>query len=326
MLSLSKLLISKQSFAKIALAVSPKTIQISTFATLNKEKATLDEAKSEESTPIVKRKGKIVPTIKPGVWTPESKRVGVIAKKVGMTFMWDEWGIRTPVTILHLEGVQVVSVVKTSNDNYPRLQIGAGYPKTGQINKPLSFHFKKHQVAARTTLSEFPVTPDAVLPPGTKINVSHFVPGQLVDVTGVSKGKGFAGVMKKWGFAGGRASHGASLSHRTAGSTGQNQDPGRVFPGKKMAGKMGNDNITVMELKVMKIDTALNVLYVKGSVPGNKGGIVKVRDAIKKNKVPKFPAGVSVPFPTYVLVDGEPALPREMIARVSEKDPLLLKQ
>ncbi|OLY82358.1 50S ribosomal protein L3 [Smittium mucronatum] len=130
--------------------------------------------------------------------------------------------------------------------------------------------------------------------------------------------------MKKWGFAGGRASHGASLSHRTAGSTGQNQDPGRVFPGKKMAGKMGNDQVTVMELKVMKVDTALGVIFVKGSVPGNKGGIVKVRDAIKKNKVAKFPQDVDVPFPTYA--EGDTALPREMIARTGGKDPLLLKQ
>ncbi|OLY82359.1 50S ribosomal protein L3 [Smittium mucronatum] len=129
------------------------------FATLGKDLAA-------KETGVIKKKGKLVTKVIPGKWTPESMRTGVIAKKIGMSFIWDEWGIRTPVTVLHLEGVQVVSVVKTSNEMFPRLQIGAGYPKTGEINKPLSFHFKKHGVAARTTLAEFPVPPDAVLQPG----------------------------------------------------------------------------------------------------------------------------------------------------------------
>ncbi|PVU88338.1 hypothetical protein BB559_004873 [Furculomyces boomerangus] len=285
----------------------------------------------------------------PGIWTPQSVRVGALGKKVGMTSMWDEWGVRIPVTVIQLEGVQVVSVVKTSTENLYRLQVGAGFPKPKKITRPMLGHFRKYKVPARTNLTEFPVTKDALLPSGTKITAAHFVPGQLVDVTGTSKGKGFAGVMKRWGFAGGRASHGASLSHRSGGSTGQNQDPGRVFPGKKMSGKMGNKHVTVMELKVMKIDTKLNCIYVKGCIPGNKKGLVKIRDAIKKNKktgpLKKFPKNsippkftdlassetateYPIPFPTYIPGTNQLPfdLPRELIARTGGKDPLLLKQ
>ncbi|PVU89935.1 hypothetical protein BB561_005108 [Smittium simulii] len=258
-------------------------------------------------------------------WKPTSRRVGVLAKKLGMTSMWDEWGIKIPVTVLQIENVQVIKQIKTSNDNFPRLQVGAFTPRPDKVTKPLKGHFEKYNSSLKSVVTEFPVTPDAVLPSGTEITVAHFVPGQLVDVIGKSKGKGFAGVMKRWGFGGGRASHGVSLAHRTPGSIGQNQDPGRVFPGKKMPGRMGNQSVTVMELKVMKIDTELNCLYIKGHVPGNKRGIVKVRDAIKTNSVSKFPSDITPPFPTYIPgANGFNPLPREMVARVGGKDPLLL--
>ncbi|KAJ1959636.1 hypothetical protein GGI12_004235 [Dipsacomyces acuminosporus] len=262
-----------------------------------------------------------VTELKPGTYTPESQRTGVIARKKGMTSMWDEWGVRVPVTVLQLENVQVVSVVKTSNPAHARLQIGCGTRKEKNVTKPLMGHYKAHNVEPKAKLFEFPITPDAALPVGTEITASHFVAGQLVDVTAPSLGKGFQGVMKRWGFGGGRASHGNSLAHRTPGSTG-NINPGRVYPGKKMPGRMGGKNVTVMRLPVMKVDTALNCIWIKGAVPGHDDQFIKVRDSIKLAKKPLFPQGAAVPFPTYV-PGQSPALPRETIAKSGGQDPLI---
>ncbi|KAI7833445.1 translation protein [Kickxella alabastrina] len=262
-----------------------------------------------------------VSELKLGTYKPESQRTGVIARKKGMTGMWNEWGVRVPVTVLQLEKVQVVSILKTSCPDFARLQIGCGTRKEKNISKPMMGHYKAHGVDPKAKLFEFPITPDAALPVGTEITAAHFVPGQLVDVTATSLGKGFQGVMKRWGFAGGPASHGTSLAHRTPGSTG-NINPGRVYPGKKMPGRMGGKNVTVMRLPVMKVDTALNCIWVKGSVPGHDEQFIKVRDSTKLIKHRLFPEGAAVPFPTYI--PGQSAAqPREVIAKVGGQDPLI---
>ncbi|KAJ2792926.1 hypothetical protein H4R20_006707 [Coemansia guatemalensis] len=262
-----------------------------------------------------------VSELKLGAYTPKSQRTGVIARKKGMCGMWDEWGVRVPVTVLQLENVQVVSILKTSHPDLARLQIGCGTRKDKNTTKPLLGHFKAHGIEPKAKLFEFPITPDAALPVGTELTAAHFVPGQLVDVTAPSLGKGFQGVMKRWGFSGGRASHGNSLAHRTLGSTG-NINPGRVYPGKKMPGRMGGKSVTVIRLPVMKVDTVLNCVWVKGSVPGYDDQFVKVRDSIKLVKHRLFPEGASVPFPTFI-PGQSPALPRELIARVGGQDPLV---
>ncbi|KAJ2655194.1 hypothetical protein IWW48_005656 [Coemansia sp. RSA 1200] len=262
-----------------------------------------------------------VKELKLGPYTPESRRTGVIARKKGMTAMWDEWGVRVPVTVLQLDQVKVVSLIKTSNSSYARMQIGCGVRKEKTVTKPLLGHYKSQGVEPKAKLFEFPITPNAALPVGTEITAAHFVSGQLVDVTAPSLGKGFQGVMKRWGFAGGRASHGNSLAHRTPGSTG-NINPGRVYPGKKMPGRMGGKNVTVLRLPVMKVDTALNCIWVKGSVPGYDGQFIKVRDSIKLSRQRLFPEGVDVPFPTFIAGQSS-VLPRETVARVGGRDPLV---
>lgn len=259
--------------------------------------------------------------IKLGAYGPGSQRTGAIARKKGMTAMWDEWGVRIPVTVLQLEKVQVVSIIKTSNPSVSRLQIGCGTRKEKNVGNPMLGHYKACGVEPKAKLFEFPITPDAALPVGTEITAGHFVPGQLVDVTAPSRGKGFQGVMKRWGFGGGPASHGNSLAHRTPGSTG-NINPGRVYPGKKMPGRMGGNNTTVMRLPVMKVDTALNCIWVKGAVPGHDDQFIKVRDSIKLIKHRLFPEGATVPFPTYIAGQSE-AIPREMVAMVGGTDPLV---
>jgi large subunit ribosomal protein L3 len=205
-----------------------------------------------------------------------------------MLAIWDKWGVRYPVTVLQLDQCQVVQVKTEEENGYTALQLGVGEAKVKRVNKPLLGHFKaqlgadgSEDIHVSRKLMEFKVTPDCVLPVGTQIYATHFVPGQLIDVCGVSKGKGFQGVMKRHNFKGGRASHGNSLNHRTPGSTGQRQDPGKVFKGKKMPGNMGNDRVTVQNLHVLKIDVTRNLLYVKGAVPGQKGAFLRVQDAVK---------------------------------------------
>ncbi|ORY98141.1 translation protein [Syncephalastrum racemosum] len=232
-------------------------------------------------------------------WSPQSVRTGVIARKKGMTALWDETGKRIPITVLQLEDVVVTDVRTPEKHGYFALQIGSTLKKEKNATKPIIEHFKKLGVSLRQKLAEFRVTEDALLPVGSVLNANHFVTGQYVDVTAPSIGKGFAGVMKRWNFAGQPASHGASLSHRSAGSTGQRKWPSKVFKGKKMAGRMGGESVTVQSLKVYKVDTESNLLYVKGSVPGFDDQFVKVRDAIKLKGEKLFPKeAIPPPFPT----------------------------
>lgn len=208
-------------------------------------------------------------------------RTGVIVKKVGMTRLFQDDGRHVPVTVLSLEGCQVVSVKNSDRDGYVAVQLGAGAAKPKNVNKPQREHFAKAQVAPKQRLAEFPVADDAILDVGAELSANHFISGQMVDITGHTQGKGFAGAMKRWGFGGLRATHGVSLSHRSHGSTGNRQDPGKVFKNKKMAGHMGDRQRTQQNLEVMRTDEDRGLIFVKGSVPGSKGGWLLVRDAVK---------------------------------------------
>lgn len=223
----------------------------------------------------------------------EGRRTGVLAMKVGMLAIWDKYGERHPVTVLQVDNCRVINVKRDDTDGYTALQLGIGEAKRKNVGVCLAGQYAKAGVPPQRQLQEFRVTPDAILEPGTRIHASHFVAGQFVDVAGVTKGKGFAGVMKRWGFGGGRATHGNSLSHRVPGSTGQRQDPGKVFKGKKMPGRMGGERRTMQNLRVMRIDPVRDLLYVKGAVAGVKGGFVRVTDATKGPFYPTPP-----PFPT----------------------------
>jgi large subunit ribosomal protein L3 len=221
-------------------------------------------------------------------------RTGVIARKVGMTRLFSEDGLHVPVTVLALEGCQVVAQRTSETDGYTALQLGAGTAKAKNLTKPERGHFGKAEVAPKARLVEFRVDADALVAVGETLSADHFVAGQMVDVTGVTQGKGFAGAMKRWGFGGLRASHGVSVSHRSHGSTGNRQDPGRVFKNKKMAGHMGARQRTQQNLEVVSTDVERGLIFVKGSVPGSKGGWLLVRDAVKgaRPEAAPFPAGV----------------------------------
>ncbi|KAL7424989.1 hypothetical protein Q5752_000676 [Cryptotrichosporon argae] len=219
----------------------------------------------------------------PGKWTPFTQRTGVIARKRGMTALWDKDGRRWPVTVLQLDSLQVIRhSPPPENNTLHSLQLGSSDRPEKTTSRPLLGHFRRAKTAPKYRLQEFQVTADAVLPVGTEIGAGHFVPGQYVDVTATSIGKGFQGVMKRHGFRGLKATHGVSLTHRSAGSTGQHQDPGRVLPGKKMAGHMGVVKRTTQNLLVHRIDLALNLVYVRGAVPGADEAFVAVRDAKKR--------------------------------------------
>jgi large subunit ribosomal protein L3 len=218
-------------------------------------------------------------------------RTGVIAKKVGMTRLFQEDGRHIPVTVLALEGNQVVARKETDRDGYVAVQLGAGVAKVKNVAKPQRGHFAKAEVEPKARLVEFRVAEDALLDVGAEIAADHFIAGQLVDVAGHTQGKGFAGAMKRWGFGGMRATHGVSISHRAHGSTGNRQDPGRVFKNKKMAGHMGDRERTQQNLEVVRTDVERGLLFVKGSVPGAKGTWLTVCDAVKV----KRPA--DVPYP-----------------------------
>jgi large subunit ribosomal protein L3 len=219
-------------------------------------------------------------------------RSGVIAQKVGMTRVYTEEGVSVPVTVLKMDKVQVVSQRTKEKNGYNAVQLGAGYAKVKNTTKPMRGHFAAAKVEPKRKLAEFRVSEDNMLPVGAEIIAAHYMPGQYVDVTGTTIGKGFAGAMKRHNFGGLRASHGVSISHRSHGSTGQCQDPGKVFKGKKMAGHMGNTKVTTQNLQVVRVDVDRGLVLVKGAVPGSKGGWVTLKDAIKKAVHPDaiFPA------------------------------------
>lgn len=221
-------------------------------------------------------------------------RTGLVAKKVGMTRLFNSEGNRVPVTVLDVNGVQVVAQRTKDKDGYSAVQIGIGSRKASRVNKPLRGQYAKVKVEPKAKLTEFRVDDKNLVEIGAELAASHFVPGQFVDVTGTSLGKGFAGAMKRWNFRGLEATHGVSVVHRSHGSTGQRQDPGRVFKGKKMAGHLGNERVTVQNLEVISVDDDKGFVFVKGAVPGFEGGIVEVRDAVKHKMPAKapLPAGV----------------------------------
>ena len=209
-------------------------------------------------------------------------RSGVIAQKVGMTRIFTDAGEHVAVTVLKLEGCQVVAHRTSEKNGYTALQLGFGKAKVKNVTKAERGHFAVANVEPKMHVAEFRVGPDEMIPVGAEITADHFVAGQFVDVTGTATGKGFAGPMKRWNFGGLRATHGVSLSHRSHGSTGGRQDPGKTFKNKKMAGHLGTDRITTLNLKVVKADVERGLLLVEGAVPGVAGGTIYVRDAIKR--------------------------------------------
>ena len=221
-------------------------------------------------------------------------RTGVIAKKMGMTRLFQEDGRHVPVTVLALEGNQVVSVREMDRDGYTAVQLGAGVAKSKNVAKPQRGHFGKAEVEPKAVVHEFRVNADGLLDVGAEISADHYVAGQIVDIQGRTQGKGFQGGMKRWGFGGLRATHGVSVSHRSLGSTGQRQDPGKVFKNKKMAGHMGDKYRTQQNLEIVSTDVERGLLFVKGSVPGSKGGWLFVKDSVKvaRHADAPFPAGL----------------------------------
>ena len=219
-------------------------------------------------------------------------RTGVIAKKVGMTRLFQEDGRHVPVTVLALEGCQVTGNRTEDRDGYWSVQVGSGEAKQKNVNKPQREAFAKAEVGLKMRVAEFRVEgEDGLLPVGATITADHFIAGQKVDITGHTQGKGFAGAMKRWNFGGLRATHGVSISHRSHGSTGNRQDPGKVFKNKKMAGHMGDRQRTQQNLEVVRTDADRGLIFVKGSVPGAKNGWLMVRDAVK------LPMPEAAPFP-----------------------------
>ncbi|KAA3503755.1 MULTISPECIES: 50S ribosomal protein L3 [Rhizobium/Agrobacterium group] len=208
-------------------------------------------------------------------------RSGVIAQKVGMTRVYNDAGEHIPVTVLRLDNVQVVAQRTEDKNGYTAVQLGAGQSKVKNTTKALRGHFAAANVEPKAKLVEFRVSPENLIDIGATLTANHFQNGQLVDVTGTTIGKGFAGAMKRHNFGGGRASHGNSVSHRAHGSTGNNQDPGRVWKGKRMAGHMGQTRVTTQNLEVVSTDEDRGLILVKGAVPGSKGSWIIVRDAVK---------------------------------------------
>lgn len=229
-------------------------------------------------------------------------RTGLIAEKLGMTRLLTEKGEHIPITLLKVDNCQVVSTKTNERDGYTAVQLGVGLAKVKRISKGLRGHFSKAKVEPKKKLAEFRVSEDAMLNIGDSLSVEHFLNGQYVDVVGTSIGKGFAGGMKRHNFGGLRASHGVSVSHRSHGSTGQCQDPGKVFKGKKMAGHLGVDRVTTLNLEVVLTDSERGLIGVRGTVPGNPGGYVLIRDAVKK-KAPK-----DLPFPAGLIKTAKPAV------------------
>jgi large subunit ribosomal protein L3 len=237
-------------------------------------------------------------------------RTGLIAQKLGMTRLFNEEGNHVPVTVLKVENCQVVAVRTEETDGYTAVQLGVGAAKVKNVGKAMRGHYAKAKVEPKKKLAEFRVPKDALIEVGSELSVEHFRPGQLVDVVGTSIGKGFAGAMKRHNFGGLRASHGVSVSHRSHGSTGQRQDPGKTFKGKKMAGHLGAVRVTTQNLRVVSVDAERGILMVRGSVPGSEGGFVFISDAVKR-KMPKdlpFPAAIrKAPESAEAAVESAPA-------------------
>jgi large subunit ribosomal protein L3 len=240
-------------------------------------------------------------------------RTGLIAQKVGMTRLFTESGDHVPVTVLKVAGCQVIAQRTEEKDGYTALQLGLGAAKVKNVSKAQRGHFAKAKVEPKRGIFEFRVSPDALIDVGAELTAGHFLAGQFVDVTGTTIGKGFAGAMKRWNFRGLRASHGVSVSHRSHGSTGNRQDPGKTFKNKKMAGHMGDRRRTTQNIKVVATDAVRGLLMVEGAVPGAAGGYVLVRDAVKR-KAPK-----DLPFPGAVRKAAETAAPAEAPAAPAEQ-------
>src|SRR3984957_15886412 len=221
-------------------------------------------------------------------------RTGLIAQKLGMTRQFTETGDHVPVTVLKVDNCQVVAVRTAETDGYTAVQLGIGKAKVKNVTQPLRGHYAKAKIEPKAKLIEFRVSADALLEVGAEISVAHFVTGQFVDVVGTSKGRGFSGVMRRHNFGGLRATHGVSVSHRSHGSTGQRQDPGKVFKNKKMAGHYGDVRVTTQNLRVVSADADRGLILVKGAVPSSEGGYVTIRDAVKR-KQPK-----DLPFPAAI--------------------------
>lgn len=221
-------------------------------------------------------------------------RTGLLAKKLGMSRLFKDDGTHVPVTVLHVDNVQVVAARTEETHGYTAVQLGWGTAKVKNVSKPNKGHFAKAKVEPKAKVAEFRVAADAVLEPGATLSAGHFLVGQRVDVCGTTKGKSFAGTMKRWNYHGLEASHGVSISHRSPGSTGNRQDPGRTFKGKKMSGHLGVERVTTLNLEVARVDAEKGLLFIKGAVPGAKGGFVLVRDAIKRDppKDAPYPAAL----------------------------------
>ena len=228
-------------------------------------------------------------------------RTGLIAQKVGMSRVFADDGRHIPVTVLKVDNCQVVAQRTEERDGYTAVQLGIGNAKVKRVSKAMRGHFAGAKVEPKKRLAEFRVAPDALVEVGAQISAEHFVAGQYVDVSGTSIGKGFAGAMKRHGFSGLRASHGVSISHRSHGSTGQCQDPGRVFKGKKMAGHMGSVSVTTQNLEVVSTDSERGLILIKGAVPGSRGAYVRIADAVKRGN------DMELPFPAALLGGETPA-------------------
>jgi large subunit ribosomal protein L3 len=235
-------------------------------------------------------------------------RSGVIAKKLGMTRLFLENGSQVPVTVLQLDNLQVVAQRTAERDGYTAVQLGAGAAKAKRTTAAMRGHFAKANVAPKRKIAEFRVSPENLIEVGAEISAAHYAEGQFVDIAGTSLGKGFAGAMKRHNFGGLRASHGVSVSHRSHGSTGQCQDPGKVFKGKKMAGHLGAVRVTTQNIQVVRTDADRGLIMVKGSVPGSKGGWVTIKDAVKK------PLPKDLPLPAAIKSAASAAAPVEPVS------------
>lgn len=239
-------------------------------------------------------------------------RTGLLGQKLGMTRVFDDAGRHVPVTVVKIDGCQVVAQRTKEKDGYTAVQLGVGKAKAKNTPRPMRGHFAKAEVEPKAWLAEFRVSEDAMVDVGAELTADHFLPGQYVDVAGTSIGKGFAGAMKRHNFSGLRATHGVSISHRSHGSTGQCQDPGRVFKGKKMAGHMGAERVTIQNLMIARADADEGTLLIRGAVPGSKGTWVMVSDAFKK----ALPDGV--PMPAGVRTEAAPESAPDEEAPVTE--------